>query len=393
MSDEPAVLGNDPYFPELIPMVRPWLPQFEELADGVREMLHTGMLTKGTRLQTLEKAMAEHLSVDHVVGVSSCTVGLLLVYIGLGLRGEVVVPSFTFMATVSSLVLAGLKPVFAEINPETGNLDSRAAEAAVTPRTSAIVAVHTFGNPADIAGLREIADAKGIPLIFDAAHGLGSCYRGRPLGNHGAAEVFSLSPTKLVIAGEGGLVATNDGELAEKIRIGREYGHSTGYDSAFAGINGRMPEFNALLARRSLDMLEDAVSHRSTLAGIFHENLESVPGIGFQKIDSRDRSSFKDFSITIDQTSFGLTRNQVIEALRAENIDSRAYYDPPVHLQAAYRRYDSGMDLPHTVRLAEQSLSLPIWSHMPRETALGICHVIERLHRRAEAVSRRLAPK
>lgn len=393
MSDEPAILGTDPLFSDFLPMVRPLLPRYDDIAEDVREMLSNGMLTKGTHLRELEEVMAEHLEVDHVVGVSSCTVGLLLVYLGLGLRGEVVVPSFTFMATVSSLILAGLEPVFADVNPETGNLDPVSAEASVTDRTSAIVAVHNFGNPADIKAFEDIAARKGIHLVFDAAHGLGSLYRGKPVGSYGTAEVFSLSPTKLVVAGEGGLVATNDGELAEKIRIGREYGHSKGYDSAFPGINGRMPEFNALLARRSLDMLDGAVSHRSTLAGIFRKRLQGLPGIGFQKIDPRDRSSYKDFSVTIDRESFGLTRNQVAAGLIAENIDSRLYYDPPAHLQTAYRGYRSRNHLPHTLRLAEESLSLPIWSHMSGDTVERICQAIERLHRRSEEVARRLGSK
>jgi dTDP-4-amino-4,6-dideoxygalactose transaminase len=386
MNDKPAILSQTPSFSEFVPIVRPWLPEYATLATDVEQMLASGSLTKGRHLEAFERAAAKHLGVDHAVGVSSCTMGLFLAYMALGLSGQVVVPSYTFMATVSALVLAGLRPVFADVNRNTLNLDPSAAEAAITTRTSAIVAVHNFGNPADIDALETIARNRGLKLIFDAAHGFGSLYRGSPLGAYGDAQVFSLSPTKLVIGGEGGLVATNDAELAEKIRIGREYGHSTGYDSAFAGINGRMAEFNALLALRSLGMLDRAVSHRNNLASLYREQLGKVPGVGFQSIHPDDRCSYKDFSITIDPDEFGITRDMLLRALTAENIDTRAYYSPPVHEQTAYKQFFNGEALPNTDFLSERSISLPMWSHLQPEVVLRISEAIKRIHEYAEGI-------
>jgi dTDP-4-amino-4,6-dideoxygalactose transaminase len=386
MNDKPAILSKAPLFSDFVPIVRPWLPEYADLAAEVEQMLASGSLTKGRHLEAFERASAKHLGVDHAVGVSSCTVGLFLTYMGLGLTGEVVVPSFTFMATVSALVIAGLRPVFADVNRNTLNLEPRAVEAAITSRTSAIVAVHNFGNPADIEALETLARNRGLKLIFDAAHGFGSLYRGSPLGGCGDAQVFSLSPTKLVIGGEGGVVATNDAELAERIRTGREYGHSTGYDSAFAGINGRMAEFNALLALRSLDMLDRAVSHRNSLASLYREQLENVPGVGFQSISPDDRCSYKDFSITIDPDAFGITRDILVRALSAENIDTRAYYSPPVHEQTAYKRFFNGEELPNTDFLSERCISLPMWSHLQREIVVRICQAIKRIHEHAEEI-------
>jgi dTDP-4-amino-4,6-dideoxygalactose transaminase len=305
----------------------------------------------------------------------------MLTYQGLGLTGEVVVPSFTFMATVSAMIWAGLRPVFADVDVQTLTLDPTAAEAAITPNTSALVAIHNFGNPADIAALQTIARRHHLKLIFDAAHGFGTLYQGLPVGPQGDAQIYSLSPTKLLIAGEGGIVATNDHDLAAKIRIGREYGNSGNYDSAFAGFNARMPEFNALLCLRSLDMLEQAARHRNQIASLYMERLGTLPGIGFQQIRSGNRSSYKDFSITIDADAFGLSRDQLAAALAAENIDTRKYYDPPVHRQTAYRQFaPPAAQLPHTDWLAARSLSLPIWSHMEEAIVLGICQAIERLH-------------
>jgi dTDP-4-amino-4,6-dideoxygalactose transaminase len=372
----PALLGGRPKFENRVPIVHPLLPKFTELAGGIQEILDSRMVTKGQYLEAFEAAVREHLGVRHAIGVSSCTSGLMLTYKCLGLKGEVVVPSFTFMATVSALTWCGLRPVYADVRRDTTNLDPVAAEAAITPQTTAIVAVHNFGNPADIEGLQQVTDRHGLKLIFDAAHGFGALYRGKPVGGQGNAQIFSLSPTKLLIAGEGGLVATNDDELAEKIRIGREYGNNGSYDSIFPGLNARLAEFNALMGFYSLKELEQAAQNRNHSVDIYTEELGCLPGIGFQRVDPGDRNSYKDFSITIDEQLFGLNRDELAQALNAENIDTRKYYEPPVHRQSAYRYYYSDQPLSNTDWLSLHSLSLPIWSEMSVETAAGICAAI-----------------
>lgn len=389
----PAILGGEPVFPELLPMVRPVTPSLAEMADGIESILRSGMLTKGRYVRQFEQEIAEHLGVKHAIAVSSCTSGMMLVHKALALSGDVIVPSFTFMATVSALVWAGLRPVFADVDRATHNLDPQAAEAAITPQTTAIVAVHQFGNPADIAALQEIAARHGLKLIFDAAHGFGARYRQEPVGKQGDAQIFSLSPTKLLIAGEGGIVATNDDDLAEKIRMGREYGNDGHYDSAFAGLNARMPEFNALLGLHSLKRLEAAARHRNELAALLQETLGILPGIGFQQVQPGDRHSYREITITIDADAFGLTRDELALALAEENVDTRKYYQPPVHRQTAYRSYDDGRPLPNTDWLAENALSLPIWSNMSPEIALGIGQSIRRIHEYADQVRQKLVAK
>jgi dTDP-4-amino-4,6-dideoxygalactose transaminase len=344
------------------------------------------MVTKGAHLISFERAIAQHLGVKHATGVSSCTLGLMLTFRGLGLNGDVIVPSFTFMATVSALVWCGLRPVFADVDSGTTNLDPAAAEAAITPRTTAIVAVHNFGNPADIAGLRAVADRHGLKLIFDAAHGFGALYQGRPVGAQGDAQVFSLSPTKLLIAGEGGIVSTENDELAAFLKKGREYGNDGNYDSEFPGVNARMPEFNALLGLRSLEALEAAARNRNDVTDLYQETLGRLPGIGFQAVCAGDRNSYKDFSITVDAAKFGLSRDELAKALAAENIDTRNYYDPPVHRQKAYSQYYDGQPLPNTEWLASNSLSLPIWSKMDADVIERICAAVERIHLNAPSI-------
>ncbi len=386
MSDVPAILGGMPAFSSKVNIVRPVLPEFAEMADGVQSILRSGMVTKGEHLKAFEKAVREHLGVKHAIGVSSCTSGLMLTYRGLGLTGDVVVPSFTFMATVSALVWSGLRPVYADVDPGTTNLDPAAAEAAITPHTTGIVAVHNFGNPAEIDALRDVAARHNLKLIFDAAHGFGALYQGQPVGGQADAHIFSLSPTKLLIAGEGGIVATNNDELAEKIIMGREYGNSGRYDSAFAGLNARMPEFNALLGLRSLDALGEAAVSRNQSADLFQELLGRLPGVGFQEVRSGNRCSYKDFSVTIDAAVFGLNRDELALALEAENIDTRKYYEPPVHRQTAYQHFYQGQALPNTEWLANNSLSFPMWSRMDAQVVLNICEAVQRIYKERAAV-------
>ncbi|GAC1510638.1 MAG: aminotransferase class I/II-fold pyridoxal phosphate-dependent enzyme [Chloroflexota bacterium] len=365
--------------------MRPVLPSFDDMAPDMQAMLKSGMVTKGEYLAAFEAAIADHLGVRHAVAVSSCTTGLMLVYRALGLTGDVIVPSFTFMATVSALVWAGSKPVFADVDLETQNLDPAAVEAAITPTTTGIVATHIFGNPAAMDALQDVADRHGLTLVFDAAHGFGTLHQGRPVGSQGKAQVFSLSPTKLLIAGEGGIVATNDDALAATVRMGREYGNAGNYDSAFAGLNARMPEASAIMGLRSLKMLPAAAEHRTVAASWYRSRLADLPGIEFQLVHPGDRCSYKDLSITVDPDRFGATRDALADALRAENIDTRKYYDPPVHLHTAYRQYWSGEALPHTERLAQRSLSLPLWSNIQEETVHRVCSAVQRVWEASKA--------
>jgi dTDP-4-amino-4,6-dideoxygalactose transaminase len=385
-NQKPAILGGSPFFESKLHIVRPVLPDYASLEPELKEIFRSGMLTKGQHLQKLEQAMAEHLRVKYAVAVSSCTTGLMLTYRCLGLTGEVIVPSFTFMATVSALVWAGCRPVFVDVDRQTTNIDVEQIERAITPDTSAIVAVHNFGNPADLDALQHLADRHSLRLIFDAAHGLGSLYRGVPVGSQGDAQIYSLSPTKLVIGGEGGIVATNNAKLAEDLRIGREYGNSGQYDSAFAGLNARMSEMQALVARYSLAMLEEAVAERNQIAAQLRGRLEALAGIECQKIAAENRSSYKDFSLTVDEQQTGITRDQLNRALQAEGIDTRTYYDPPTHLQTAYRHFVSPHPLHNTEWLAKHSLSLPLWSKMEDQTIDKICLAIERVIYYAEEI-------
>ena len=364
---KPAILGGSPAFPHQLHLLRPTLPPLSAIQDGLAEALSTGILTKGPALRSYEDRLAEHLGVGHAVAVASCTLGLVLTLDRFA-GGEAVMPSFTFMATAMAAVRAGLTPVFADIDPDTWCLDARRAAAAITPRTAVIIPVHLFGNPADEDAFATLSQESGVPVVYDAAHGFGALRDGSPPGSAGLAQVFSTSPTKLLITGEGGVVSTNDDELGERLRVAREYGNRGDYDAELAGLNARLPEASALLGTASLALLEAEATRRNHLAAIYRRRLGALPGITFQHIRDVDRSSYKDFSIRVGP-AFGLSRDELALALAAEGIQTRAYYVPPAHRLSLFagRRAETEPLLPNTTALAADVLTLPLYGRMSEE--------------------------
>jgi dTDP-4-amino-4,6-dideoxygalactose transaminase len=346
------------------------------------------VLTNGPLLRELEERLAERLDVAHVVGVANCTAGLMLTLQAIGPRDRVVLPSFTFSATAHAVAWNGRMPVFAECDPWTLQLDPADAEARlVESDAGAILATHVFGAPAPVQALADVAKRHGDPLVFDAAHGLGTMYAGRPVGGFGDAEVFSMSPTKLVVAGEGGIVATNDSALAETVRIGRDYGDPGDYNTAFPGLNARLSEFHAATALVSLENLDDHVATRRALAQRYMNGLIDVAGIRFPAVAASDVANFKDFCVMLDE-AFGLDRDSVGAALDAEGIETRRYFWPPVHRHDAYAHVPK-TDLPVTDSAAGSVLSLPMFGDLREDDVDRVVEALRAIHEHAEAIAER----
>lgn len=377
-------------FPEGLPLSRPSVPDGDALAEDVRGILRSGVLTNGPHVKELERRAAEFLGVRHCVAVASCTAGLMLVLRASELTGDVVLPSFTFAATAHAVAWNGLRPVFADVDPGTLTLSPEDVRRAVGVRTSAILATHTYGTPCHVEELAAVALETGIHLFFDAAHGFGSSRKGRRVGGFGHAEVFSLTPTKTLIAGEGGLIATDDDVLAERCRIGRDYGNPGDYDCLFVGLNARMSEFHAAMALRSLEGLEERVARRNELAARYREALGDVPGIGFPTVSEGDLSTYKDLTVLVDGDEFGTSATDLAAALSAEGIETRRYYSPPVHSMKAYRYLNGGnRRLPVTEAVAEQVLTLPLWSEMTEEQVSRVAEAVGRIRRALPTMSTR----
>jgi dTDP-4-amino-4,6-dideoxygalactose transaminase len=367
-----------PAFETLLPIVVPEVFAGPGFFDDVRTILSSKQLTSGTYVRMFEEAAAAYLQVKYCVAVSSCTAGLLLVLKSLNLRGQVILPSFTFHATAHAVAWNGLRLVFADCDAHTFCIDAKAVRDRITSQTAAILAVHIFGNPAPVVELQEIADASNIPLIYDAAHAFGSRSRGKHIGGFGTAEVFSFSPTKLVVAGEGGLIATNEARLAEKLRAARNYGDSGNYDPEILGVNARLSEMHAALAVRGLLELDARIARRNEIRKRYQRNLEGLPGIQFQSVSDGDLSTYKDCSILVDQRKSGQTRDWLAERLRRDNIDVRTYFSPPVHMQRLYRELWDGRPLPVTEYISSSVISLPIYSSLTDECVNKVCEAIRR---------------
>jgi dTDP-4-amino-4,6-dideoxygalactose transaminase len=367
-----------PVFPEKLRFIKPTVPALDDVIERYAPSYQAGMLTNSAVVGQLEDAVAERLQVRHCVAVSSCTTGLMLVLRALGIRGDIAVPSFTFFATGHAVLWNGLRPVFADCDRHTWTVDPADVANELTEKTEAILAVHLYGNPCNVEALERLATRHKLKLIFDAAHAFGSARNGRPIGQFGDAEVFSLSPTKLLVAGEGGLVTTNDATLARLLRAGRNYGDLGGYDPELIGINARMSEYNAALALSGLDLLDAKLKRRNTIATTYTALLSPLPGLSFQRVAKRDEHTYKDYSILIDEQQAGISRDALADCLLAANIETKKYFYPPLHQQKLYRQYGwkTSTRLTATDLIASRVLSLPIYESLSDETVAAVANAI-----------------
>jgi dTDP-4-amino-4,6-dideoxygalactose transaminase len=346
----------------------------------------SGILTNGALVAELEERAAERIGVPHVVAVSSCTSGLILTLQALTEErpGPVVMPSFTFSATCLAASWNQRRPRFVASDPASFEIDIECAMAALDG-ASALIATHVFGAPCDPASVEAVGRIARVPVLFDAAHAFGARTGGVEIGGFGEAEVFSLTPTKVLVAAEGGLIATRDDALAARLRIARNYGNPGDYDTWFPGLNARMSELHAALALESLDALGVTLRRRRQLAAVYRRWLDEVPGISYQAVPITDESTFKDFTITVDEQDFGMNRDQLVAVLAAEGVDTRNYFDPPLHLHRAFDGEQSS-DLSSVEAISRSVTSLPIYPDLAVSTVERIVEILLAAHENAEKV-------
>ncbi|GAA2991662.1 DegT/DnrJ/EryC1/StrS family aminotransferase [Actinokineospora diospyrosa] len=382
----PAALGGAPAFDEQLPLIRPSLATDDDLLAGIGAVLDSGMITNGAEVRRFERLVAEFLGVPNVVAVSNATTGLLLLLRCLDLNGPVVVPSFTFIASGHAVLWNGLPVVFADSDPRTATIDPSSLP---DNGFSAILATHTYGSPCAVDELSARAERAGAVLLFDAAHGFGARYPdGSQVGAKGLAEVFSLSPTKTLTTGEGGLITTADDDLARQLRVAREYGNPGNYDSVLLGLNGRMTEIAALLGNSALPRFPGWLEQRHSLVERYVKSLADVPGLSFQEIPAGAVSSYKDFTVRVG-SDFGLTRDELAACLRAERISTRPYFDPPLHRQSVYADVPTG-PLPGTEELSRTMITLPLSTHLAAAAVDRVCDTIARVHEHSAAIAQTL---
>ncbi|MCU0856928.1 MAG: DegT/DnrJ/EryC1/StrS family aminotransferase [Pontiellaceae bacterium] len=319
------------------------------------------LTNSGPLVQEFERELCRFLGVKHCIPVCNATVGLEIAIRALGMQGEVIVPSFTFIATAHALQWQGITPVFADIDPQTHTLDPRAVESCITSRTTGIVGVHLWGQPCDVDGLRNVAERHNLKLLYDAAHAFGCGCRGRMLGGFGDAEVFSFHATKFFNTFEGGAIATRNDGLAARIRRMANFGFR-GYDQVDRlGTNGKMSEASAAMGLTNLASLDDfiAINRRNLLA--YRRVLADLPGLTLIARDSAERDNFQYVIVEVNRQKTELSRDALLHVLHAENVLARRYFWPGCHRQEPYRTMDpdAGRRLPRTEAVAERVLALP----------------------------------
>ncbi len=333
----------------------------------------------GLVLKQLESTLCEYLGVKHCIPVCNATIGLQVVCHALQLKGEVLVPAFTFVATPHSVHWEGLEPVFVDIDPHTHLMDPDKVEALITPRTSAILGVHTWGRACNPSQLREIADKHGLELYFDAAHAFGCKHDGKMIGNFGRCEVFSFHATKFFNTFEGGAIATNDDELAARMRLMINFGF-TGMDSVVhLGTNGKMSEIHAAMGLSCFEALHQIVDTNTKHFDHYRTRLSQIPGVRFCDYDDVEGTNYQYVAIEIDSSVTGVTRDDLMRQLHAQQIMVRRYFYPGCHHMEPYKSLYPRMtdQLPITDQVSERILILPTGTGVSPVDVERVCDAIQ----------------
>ncbi|CAI9398711.1 DegT/DnrJ/EryC1/StrS family aminotransferase [Nocardioides sp. T2.26MG-1] len=374
-----------------INVMQPWLGE-EEVA-AVTEVLRSGWVAQGPRVAEFERRFAEHQQVQHAVATSSCTTALhlALVVAGITADDEVVVPSFSFIATANAPTYVGARPVFADVDPVTGNLTAETVAAAIGPRTRAVIAVDQGGVPVDLQAIRAVCDPRGLVVVEDAACGAGSTYRGRPVGAGADITAWSFHPRKVLTTGEGGMLSTNHADWAARARTLREHAMSASAAERHAsvlappevytevGFNYRMTDLQAAVGLVQLERLTQVVRRRRELADVYGKAIADVDGLRAVADPPWGSSNFQSYWVEV-LPEYPLDRDGLMARLAAADVSARrgimaAHRQPPyVHQTSA---------LPVTERLTDTTLILPLFHQMSESEQARVVEVLREPERSA----------
>lgn len=375
-----AALGGTPAFAEPLYVGTPNIGNKQKVLARIEEALDQRRLTNfGPLVREFEAQIAEYCGAKHCITVCNATIGLELMIRALGLKGEVIVPAMTFVATAHALQWQEITPVFCDIDPITCNIDPVAAEAMITPRTSGIIGVHLWGRVCDVDALQELAERHHLALGFDAAHAFGCTYKGRRVGSFGQAEVFSFHATKFMNSFEGGAIVTNDDRLAERLRLMENFGFSGIDQVTYIGTNGKMTEACAAMGLTSLECIDQFLAANRSNFEIYRRELAQVPGIQVMDFPADDVTNFQYVILRITPEITGISRDHICDALHRENIIARRYFYPGVHRMEPYRSFQPHADLmlPQTERIVHEVLALPTGTSITEAEVKAICQIIK----------------
>lgn len=368
-------------FPETIHVGRPNIGDREAFLKHVGEMFDRRWLSNnGPLAQQFERRVAAYLGVRHCIAMCNGTIALEIAIRALGLEGEVIVPSYTFIATAHALHWQGITPVFADIDSDTHNLDPEAVRRMITPRTTGIIGVHLWGRGAPVEPLQAIADEHGLQLMFDAAHAFGCSHGGRMIGGFGRAEVLSFHATKFFNTFEGGAVVTNDDELAETMRLMRNFGF-VGFDNVIhPGTNGKMIEVCAAMGLVNLDYIETVIeaNRRNWLA--YRDAMAGLPGLRLMPYDEAERNNFQYVILEVDP-GCRATRDELVDELHRHNVLARKYFWPGCHRMKPYRDLQphAGLMLRNTEAVAARVIVMPTGTTLSAQQIRAFASIVRSL--------------
>lgn len=373
-----AINGAAPAFEQALHVGRPNIGSREIFLKYAEEIFDSRWLTNnGPLVQDFEKRVADKLRVKHCVAMCNGTIALEIAIRALGLKGEVIVPSYSFIATAHALYWQSITPVFADINPITHTLDPTAVRRMITPRTTGIIGVHLWGRAAEVEELTIIAKEHGLKLMFDAAHAFGCSHRGKFIGNFGTCEVFSFHATKFFNTFEGGAIVTNDDEIAGTMRLMRNFGFASVDNVIHPGTNGKMIEIAAAMGLVNLDAMGKVIEANRHNHQLYRKGLAGLPGINVLTFDELEHNNYQ-YVVMEVSNNCPVSRDQIIETLQAENILARKYFWPGCHNMQPYRDLfpHAGLLLPNTNKIAEMSIVLPTGTTLDENTIKTIIDII-----------------
>jgi dTDP-4-amino-4,6-dideoxygalactose transaminase len=378
--EELAVFTKIPAFANPLHVGRPNITDRTKLLQRIEGMLDRCWLTNdGPLVKEFEQRICDTTGVKHCVAMCNATVALEIAIRALELKGEVIIPSYTFVATAHALKWQEITPVFADMDPRTHTIDARKIESLITSRTTGILGVHVWGQPCDTDAIQAIADRHGLKVLYDAAHAFGCSHQGRMLGNFGSCEVYSFHATKFLNSFEGGAVVTNNDELAAKMRLMRNFGFA-GFDRVvYLGTNGKMTEVCAAMGLTSLESMEDLIAVNRRNHAAYREGLANTFGIRLFEYDSVEANNFQYLVIEVDPDSAALNRDELVEVLHSENVLARKYFWPGCHKMEPYSSLfpNANLLLPETERVAANVVVLPTGQSTSVEMIFAICGIMK----------------
>ncbi len=392
----PAILGGKPLFDKPYHLVRPILPDFGDVLKGLETLYESRMLTnQGKYVVELEKIISEYLGVKHCALFCNGTVAIMCLLRAMDIKGEVIVPSFTFAATTQALLWQGLVPKFVDIEPGAFTLDPAKIEQAINKNTTAIFPVNLFGGCCNHDKISEIANEHSLSLIYDSAQAFGTKYKGKFVGALGVAEVLSFHATKIFHTGEGGAVVTSNTDLYKKLCRIRNFGFEGYLNCTDIGINGKMSEFSAIIGINLIGKLPSHIEKRKWVFSKYKESLCGIDGITIPDPSPDVEFNYSTFFVLIDPKKFGLSNVELYYALMLDNIVTRCYFYPPVHRTSYYQKLFSNYlpELPVTDWAATSVLCLPLYSDMEENEFERIVHGIKRCRENSSAVKKELEGK